>query len=165
MTTIAYRAGIIAADMGVYGATGFGGHMRKVAINEATGMLAGFAGEIGIGTAFLEYFEQSDNPLEEEWYLPPDTSIGMICTPAEKIYLVQDSFLVPLHDDYYAIGTGAGFALAAMRMGADALTAVKIAALHDPYTKYPIETLSQRRDNVVKFKRKRKAKPKPEGGA
>lgn len=55
---------------------------------------------------------------------------------------VYESTIIPvrLKNDYWAVGTGANFAIAAMRMGNNPSTAVSIAAEFDPFTRHPIES-------------------------
>ena len=56
---------------------------------------------------------------------------------------VYESTIIPvkLKNDYWAVGTGANFAIAAMRLGNSPATAVSIAAEFDPFTHPPIDSL------------------------
>lgn len=56
---------------------------------------------------------------------------------------VYESTIIPvkLKNDYWAVGTGANFAIAAMRLGNSPATAISIAAEFDPFTRPPIESL------------------------
>lgn len=50
----------------------------------------------------------------------------------------DNGYLVPVHADYTAIGSGAMLALGAMAHGADAEEAVMAAAIHDKNTGGPV---------------------------
>lgn len=56
---------------------------------------------------------------------------------------VYEGTIIParLKNTFYAIGTGAGYAMAAMHLGKSPREAVEIAALFDPGTRGPIDVL------------------------
>jgi hypothetical protein len=56
---------------------------------------------------------------------------------------VYEGTIIPakLKNSFYAIGTGAGYAMAAMHLGKSPREAVEIAALYDPGTRGPIDVL------------------------
>ena len=162
MTTIAYRDGIICGDRTLNSRSGFSGAVRKITMHEETGLLAGYAGAAWAGTLFLDAVEHSKDPISDLW-LPQD-SIGMLVTPKGVITLVQEDVFMVLEDTYYAIGSGAGYAMAAMKAGAGAIDAVMIAASIDPYTKGPFDSLTNHRDNVVSFEKPKKRKGKRKKG-
>lgn len=56
---------------------------------------------------------------------------------------VYESTIIPvkLKNDYWAVGTGANFAISAMRLGLSPEKAIEIAAEFDPFTHQPIESL------------------------
>lgn len=160
MTTVAYRDGIIAADMSVYGNSGFGGTCHKIVKNEQHHVLAGYAGLIQWGTAFLEEVEEAEDPFSCELWLPR-CSIGLMVGRGTPIFIVMEGTLIALQDEYYAIGSGAGYAMAAMGAGATAVEAVRIASGIDPFTKGPLEWITNRiTDNVLDIKTGAIVKPK-----
>ena len=65
---------------------------------------------------------------------------------------VYEGTIIParLKNDFYAIGTGANYAIAAMHMGASPTQAVEIACMYDPSTRGPIDTMFLGRSNVNK---------------
>lgn len=59
-----------------------------------------------------------------------------------------------IKQDFYAIGTGAAYAIAAMHLGKSPKEAVEIAALYDPGTGGPIETIEMEENPNAKGKRR-----------
>lgn len=65
---------------------------------------------------------------------------------------VYEGCIIPskIKNDYYAIGTGAQYAIAAMRLGCTPTEAVAIACEFDPSSRGPVDTLSlQRRGHAA----------------
>lgn len=127
MTTIAYRDGVMAGDR----ATRYGsviGHETTKVVRRADGALCGTAGTTTIASSFRRWFLA----LEAD----PKPSLG---DDKEDIHAIiaRPNGTVEIHDrmgwgvvegEFFAIGVGAEIALGAMAMGADAETAVKVAA-------------------------------------
>jgi hypothetical protein len=66
---------------------------------------------------------------------------------------VYEGTIIPakLKNTFYAIGTGAGYAMAAMHLGKSPREAIEIAALFDPGTRGPIDVMKgTRRGNKSK---------------
>jgi hypothetical protein len=63
--------------------------------------------------------------------------------PSGDLYFADDSlhFAGPIKSEYYAIGSGAGYAMGAFAMGATAEEAVKAACLFDNHCAEPVMTL------------------------
>lgn len=64
-----------------------------------------------------------------------------------QVYELDNGYLVPIHADYTAIGSGALLALGAMAHGASAKEAVEAAAIHDKNTGGPVTCLSFPKSN------------------
>lgn len=61
-----------------------------------------------------------------------------------EIFSIEDDLSVGLHaHGYYAVGSGAKYALGALYAGASPLEALKIAAENDPYTSGPFQKREQ----------------------
>lgn len=73
---------------------------------------------------------------------------------------IYESSIIPtkLKNDYWAVGTGANYALTAMRLGNDPATAVSIAAEFDPFTGHPIESFKLGENNGNQSNRRRISK-------
>jgi hypothetical protein len=67
---------------------------------------------------------------------------------------IYESTIIPakIKNDFYAIGTGAGYALAAMHLGLSPAEAVKLACLYDTSSHEPVDamTLSGRKRGSTK---------------
>lgn len=133
MTTIAYRDGEMAADgRMIQGYAIVSSDCVKIYRRDRDGALAGSAG----GTVYAEKFRR--------WFLeagedtpPPEageTDRGIIAFKNGVIRLYEADGSFVLTDKFTAIGSGKEFALGAMEAGADALSAVEIAARRDPGT-------------------------------
>jgi ATP-dependent protease HslVU (ClpYQ) peptidase subunit len=89
-----------------------------------------------------------------------DTEIDVECIELrhDGIY-VYEGILYPvkIKNQYYAIGSGAEYAIAAMRMGANPRQAVRVASEFDPGTGGPIDVWKLP-DEIIKPKRIRRRK-------
>lgn len=128
MTTIAYRAGIIASDtVQTFNSMRFG-TMQKIA-RRRDGTLVGAAGNASYVKTLIKWANSAakGNPP-----LPPnDGGTGLIITPKGVIRLVDDDGISEVEAEYVAIGSGGEIALGAMAYGASAEEAVKISIKHD----------------------------------
>lgn len=134
MTVIAYKDGIIAADSLLSDRYVKGGSVRKVERN-AQGWLAGAAGDAGPGMMFLREFKTARSPLVHKYSATELESeiIAMIVSPKGEIYLYSSGVVFPILDSYYAIGSGAGVALAVMGCGKSAAESVAAAIGLSPW--------------------------------
>lgn len=126
MTTIAANRELMAADS--QATTGEGIKFACVKLFERQGGIIGFCGGLAVGTKFVRSF-----PDVEEW--DEDCEFEALILNSKGIWLYESS-LEPIKVDqsFYAIGSGAQAAIAAMHMGADPIQAVKIAAKIDSGT-------------------------------
>lgn len=70
---------------------------------------------------------------------------GLLLNPDGSVRLYEGSAWIKIKDPYYAIGSGASFAMAAMHAGADAITAAKIGARMDPFSGGRVRWMKARR--------------------
>lgn len=151
MTTIAWDGKTIAADSQVTYESEAGGHRKHrcgTKLFRKTVLLDGDAEEVIIATQgdasaanlFVQWFDGTHKDAPEIFaYNPPDFTC--LVWFRHGIY-EYDAYCIgeKVVEPFYAIGSGAKAALGAMHMGADALRAVQIAALVDPYTAGPYQT-------------------------
>lgn len=95
-------------------------------------------GSAGDWDKILKFYEA----LEGKGELDSDCDIEVLELRHDGLW-VYEGTLIParLKNRFYAIGTGAGYALAAMHLGKSPREAVQIAALFDPGTGGPIDVL------------------------
>lgn len=95
-------------------------------------------GAAGEWDKILKFYEALDSKGE----LDSDCDIEVLELRHDGLW-VYEGTLIParLKNKFYAIGTGAGYALAAMHLGKSPKEAVEIAALFDPGTRGPIDVM------------------------
>lgn len=129
MTTIVYRDGVLAADtqMTTGDLKAYGRKLIRVGEREAW---VGLAGVLADCQKFVRHFsgeEEAEFSEEHDDFsaliMYDDGSVECV-DPSGKAHKLED-------DEFFAIGSGSGPALAAMHMGADARRAVEIALLVD----------------------------------
>jgi len=134
MTTIAVRFSTMemAADSLISG-DGFSYNAQK--FRKLRSSVIGAAGD---WHHVLQFFDR----LKKKKPLDNDCDICAIELRRDGIY-VYESTIIPtkIQQDFYAIGTGAGYAIASMHYGKSPLEAVELASLYDPNTKGPIEVV------------------------
>ena len=107
----------------------------------------GAAGDWDQCLLFLEALEK--NAFEDF-----ETECQMLELRPDGIYVYESSIIpAKIKNDFYAIGTGAAYAIGAMRMGASPTEAVAIACEFDPASWGPIDTmkLGEELCNVQEF--------------
>jgi hypothetical protein len=142
MTTITYRAGVMAADSRAY--AGYNAPLgQKTKIRRLDdGTLIGCSSvQPGMGEAVLEWYGRGakieDAPKGEAKF----TLLAV--KPDGAAYFASDSFNLsgPIRAEFFAIGSGEGAAHGAMHAGATAERAVEIACLVDVWSGLPVITL------------------------
>lgn len=98
--------------------------------------LVGFAGNVEQAHVFIDWYadrkqRKPDLNSEQEWSALVLGEDGLLCW-GPSLRPVQ------VYDHFYAIGSGAPFAMGAMEAGASARKAVEIACRRDPYCGYPV---------------------------
>lgn len=93
--------------------------------------------------------------LEQNTELPTECDVEVLEIRENGLYLYNGSLISYLiKERFWAVGTGAGYAIAAMYLGKDPIEAIKIASLFDPATGGEIETIRIPNDKT-KSKRSR----------
>lgn len=89
-----------------------------------------------------------------EW--ESDLDVSILELRPDGIWIYENTIIpAKLKNDYWAVGTGANFAIAAMRLGNSPATAVSIAAEFDPFTHHPIESYKLEVQDDKKASRRR----------
>ena len=137
MTTVAYRDGVMAADtQGEY--AGLRRTCQK--IHRVEGVIIGCSGSYTDGLTFVDWWRAGhdlDKTPKFKTYHGGDDApdIHAIVLTAEGVEIWTEHFQKrPVTDEFFAVGSGAMAALAAMHMGAAAEKAVGVAMLVDIYT-------------------------------
>jgi len=159
MTTIAYRDGVLAADSRVTYGEDAGARVhfcrklfrRKVGEGrKAHEVIIATAGESSPGMVFVDWYGSGKPTPAMFEHLGPDF-VCLVLTP--KGLFEYDAYCrgEPIEEPFYAIGSGAKAALAAMHCGRSAVEAVRIAARIDPYTGGRIvsETLGPKKERKL----------------
>lgn len=139
MTTIAVNLKSMAGDSKVAG-SGSIYHCDKVfRIGDS---LVGVAGNVQNTTKFLAWFRKECPPDEVAMDLSDDKTFEAVVVNADGIFYYADCVEPDkLHEKFFAIGSGAMAAMAAMLVGKSPAEAVKIAAKLDHNTGGPIKVL------------------------
>jgi hypothetical protein len=107
----------------------------------------GAAGDWGHILKFFEALE-TNGEVDSEW------DIEVLQLQSSGLYIYEASLKpYPIKDKFYAIGSGAAYALAAMALGKSPREAVEIAARFDPGTGGEIDVIKLGRNRAVKSKR------------
>lgn len=96
--------------------------------------LVGYCGEASFGEELLAWFRAGANPAEFPASLrgKDDWAELLVIVPGKIITKYERTpYPLTFHDEYFAIGSGRDFALAAMYCGKTAIEAVKVACLFD----------------------------------
>ena len=138
MTTIAYRDGVLAADSRSEDSC------TKVfcfpKIYKVAGRLVGMAGCVSKGQEFLEWLRAGGERLK----IDEDrmSAIALLEDGSVEVYEDTTFWLDLPPGEFYAVGSGAAAALAAMHCGKSAAEAVEIACRVDPSSEGPVVTRS-----------------------
>jgi hypothetical protein len=135
MTTIAARASTveIAADSMVSGDDSF------YLVEKLRKGQESIYGGCGDWDKLLKFY----NSLESGADLDSDTDVTVLELRSDGIW-IYESTIIPakIKNDFWAIGTGANFAIAAMHLGLTPAEAVKLACLYDTSSHEPIDVMS-----------------------
>lgn len=135
MTTIAVRHSTLemASDSLISG-DGFSYNAQK--FRKLRSSVIGAAGD---WHHVLQFFDR----LKKKKPLDADCDVCAIELRKDGIYVYEGTIIpTKIQQDFYAIGTGAGYAIACMHYGHSPKDAVELAALYDPNTKGPIEVVT-----------------------
>lgn len=148
MTTIAYRAGVLAGDSQT--STGNVKMLDSVKVHRIHGYLIGLAGQRGCLDEFLQWFkdECKDELKKAPASILQDDDKYPVCA---LVVREKDKALFQYHGaghpfrlygKYAAIGSGDALAIGAMAFGASAVEAVRIAVKHDCNTGGKVRALT-----------------------
>lgn len=137
MTTIAYKAGVLAADTGVFDRDVYCGRARKIGRLPAGGLF-GVAGTLQSLARFTTWVNQGCEGGKPE--LDADSE-ALIVRKDDTVHWYGATQDVEIEGPYHAIGSGFRVAMGAMAAGASAIEAVEICARLDAYTRAPLEFL------------------------
>lgn len=137
MTTVAYANGIIATDSQITrGDTiEFGRKLFKV-----NGTIIALTGDVYAGRRFVQWYKTAD---EDAQFSDGDDFECLLLS--KKGLFTIDRRLTPIkvrlyRGGFFAIGSGSGFALGALRNGADAVQAIKTACEFDVSTSGKVQS-------------------------
>jgi hypothetical protein len=152
MTTIAARFSTleIAADSQVSG-DDVKYYIEK--LRRGKDCIFGGAGDLDKLLKFYDSVEKNgdfDDPIE----------VDVLELRADGIYVYESTIHpVKVRGDFFSIGTGSAYALAAMYLGKSPKEAIEIASLFDPVTGGPIDVLTLEPGSVARKKRTTKKAP------
>lgn len=145
MTTIAVRAGVMASDSRE---TDGDEDLENcfVVSNKSKKITRLPDGRLYGGSGSSEDILRLQMALEKQ-YGPPklDHVYGLLVNLDSSIDIFAGNIWVKIKEPFYAIGTGAAYAMAAMHAGATAKRAAEIGAMMDPYSGGKVQVLKVRR--------------------
>jgi hypothetical protein len=145
MTTIAAKAstGEIAADSMVSGDDSF---YLVTKLRRGENSIYGACGDWDKILSFYQALESKSSP-------DSDTDVTVLELRSDGIW-IYESTIIPakIKNPFWAIGTGAGYAIAGMHLGLSPAEAVKLACLYDTSSHEPVDamTLSGRKRGSTK---------------
>ncbi len=152
MTTIAAKFSTleIAADTIISGDDSF---YRVSKLRFGPNSIYGACGDWNKCLKALSLVEKK-SPKPSDW--EADLEVTILQLRKDGLWIYESSIIpTKLKNDYWAVGTGANFAITAMRLGKSPAEAVAIASEFDPYTRTPIESYKLEIKNDNKNKRQR----------
>ena len=108
------------------------GNLMKIARHEKSGALIGAAGDAGECQNLLALFKE--HGLTEKFEPALTEAIGLIAAKGGQLWVVQHDVVYQIEDPFYAIGSGAPYAMGAMAAGRGAPKAILIAMEYDDGT-------------------------------
>lgn len=140
MTTVAYKNGVMASDSIAVENDLI---TRCEKLHRSRDCIIGIAGDFYAGYLFLEWFEENEIGENRPGSNDAGDISAMILFPDGSLYTCDAHYvLVPYAEPFYAIGSGAGYAMSAMRLGLSAEQAVAHAIEFDPNTGGEVKTMS-----------------------
>ena len=130
MTTIAYKDGVLASDR-----RATSGSEPPMTVDKLyqlnNGAVLGFAGMLDEGFRVVDWINAGMYPDEKP---KVQHSEFIYLTVDGPFYMEKFLRLLPIVDPFFAIGSGAQYALGAMASGRSAAEAVEVASRFDPLT-------------------------------
>lgn len=142
MTTIVYRDGVLASESRLSQTNGEAGDDGYVVNDTCKKIYRLRDGRLFAAAHSAEDGDRLLIALQKK-QIPPalDDVEGLLIALDGSMTLYQGHIWLPVRGPYYALGSGARFALAALKAGATAVKAAKIGAAMDPYSGGPIQVL------------------------
>ena len=142
MTTIAFRAGLIASDSrGTWGDFICPDKVKKMVVSEKHGCVYAIAGSYPHAVRFIRVLDSLDRlPWNEpskmldfaELQGDEEQKFSIVVLQWDgRLFTFEAGIYAEIITEFYSIGSGAQAALAAMTMGADAMKAIQIASTVD----------------------------------
>lgn len=132
MTTIAWDGEILAADSQAQ--TTFKSRIRKL-YRLTDGSIFGAAGLVQEALAVVAWLQGDEKPTDLQNFE------GLIITAAGASVLGMRLMREPVLEPFYAVGSGAHYALTAMACGKNAVQAVRVAIRFDPESGGRVQTM------------------------
>lgn len=134
MTTIAYKDGVLAADTRVTIGDVIDPSEHKKVFRLKNGALVGLGGDTGAAMSFLKQLKADPDDFDNIAVDRGKELNAIYVKPNGKVFERDNNGWAPITSGYAATGSGYVPALVAMRMGASAKEAVKIAMEFDKNT-------------------------------
>ncbi len=129
MTTVVVTREAMVAD------TFFSDGSRSQKILRGNRCLVGYSGDAYAGVLMATWVldgMRGPSPLGKK------TSVSVLLLRTDRMFQMDGrGILLPLDSEFFAIGSGADYAIGALEMGATPEEAIEVAARHDPNTKVP----------------------------
>ncbi len=145
MTTIAYRAGVLAADSSCWVGSTHTHPIKK--IFRVRELMIGCCGRVSDIHAFVKWIDHS---ADFEEYPRLSDFEALVISPDGKVraFEPQSPDPIPVLGAYCALGQGSDFALGAMWAGASAVDAIKAARDHNSHTHGRIQQLRLKKTGI-----------------
>lgn len=143
MTCIAWDGNTLAGDKRMNTPCGPGATVTKIKTLSNGGMV-GWAGGVSFAQAICRWIDAGADPesAQDVWFEHEEcAAIVLFIAPDSSIWLYEHVYPIQIHDPFYAIGTGAPYAVAAMECGRTAEQAVAVASKYDTTCGHGIDTL------------------------
>lgn len=146
MTTVAFRDGVLATDSrGNHSDAGI--VKAKKLFRKTIGRrehIIGVAGDLFSAMVFIDWYGTKERPPEALAHLfdEGEDFEALIWTGKKLFEANRLCRLVEIEDKYYAIGSGAPYALAAMDCGKSAAEAIRIACRRDNNSGLPVVAMN-----------------------
>lgn len=143
MTTIAYKAGVLAADRQVTCGTSIEGRFTKI-VKRADGAMCGVTGASSLCAGFIRWFLDNGAQGQPDMVSRLDSNQrveAVIVRPDGKLECHEPNGWFEFEAECYAIGSGGDFATGAMAAGLGAEEAVRLAMRYDSLTGGGVDVL------------------------
>ena len=137
MTTIVCNRRSMAADKRISDSGGAAFMTTK--IHRINGSLIGFCGNAEQAMQFIEWRR---NPGAKPSFNEACFEALELTAAGELLWWGSEMIALQIEDGYFAIGSGASFALGAMAMGASPNKAIRIASQYDSATGAEVQTMT-----------------------